>query len=184
MKPINIYALTRVQNPEAIEKLERQMSGRDRLLKVKEWEIDSLKAFSGRLNESMEEGYMLDFFYSFTMPKLGKEFDLLRINDDSVINVELKSGNVPDDLIRKQLLQNKYYISTLGKTMYFFTYVSNTDRLVRLSRSEKLVETTWEELVTVLKSQRECYTGDIEDLFRPRKIPATGVLFNISAEGC
>lgn len=169
MKPINIYALTRVSSPESIEKLERQMSGRDRLLKVKEWEIDSLKAFSKRLNESMDEGFLLDFFYSFTMPKLGKEFDLLRINDDTVINIELKSGNVPDDLIRKQLLQNKYYISTLGKTMYFFTYVSNTDRLVRLSRSEKLVETSWEELVNVLKNQKDCYTGDIEDLFKEDK---------------
>ena len=87
----------------------------------------------------MENAPALNFYYSFVMPKLGKEFDLLRVNEEYVVNVELKSGNVSDETIRKQLLQNRYYLATLGKNMYFYTFISGVDRLVRLSNSGRLV---------------------------------------------
>lgn len=166
MKPINIYALTRVKNPELLGLMERQMSGRSRHLTIKEWEIEGLKTFSEKLGEVLPDAFKLTFFYSFTMPKLGKEFDLLRVNDDCVINIELKSGNVSDEAILKQLTLNRYYLSTLGKNMYSYLYLSNTDRLVRLSRSEKLVDTEWEDLARNLENQTDCYEGDIEDLFK------------------
>ena len=119
MYPINIYALTRMHHTEQLQRLERQLSGRSRLLKIKEWEIDSLKQMCEHLCAVKKEAAGLKFFYSFTMPKLGKEFDLLRVNDNSVINVELKSGAVTDEAALHQLLQNKYYLATLGKSMYF-----------------------------------------------------------------
>ena len=34
----------------------------------------------------------LRFFYSFQIPRLGKEFDLLQIKDEQIVNIELKSG--------------------------------------------------------------------------------------------
>ena len=124
MKPINIYALTRIDNPAHLERLERQMSARRRYLKIKNWEIEGLRSFSEHLNVHMSDANELNFYYSFTMPKLGKEFDLLRVNDDFVVDVELKSGNVTDEVVKKQLVQNKYYLSTLGKNMYFYTFIS------------------------------------------------------------
>ncbi|MBQ7677280.1 MAG: hypothetical protein IJT32_03510 [Lachnospiraceae bacterium] len=104
MKPINIYALTRVGEPERIERLERQLSGRNSFIKVKFWETESLKRFCGHLCACLPEAFAYRFYYSFTLPKLGKEFDLLRVNATSVINIELKSGEVSDDAIKKQLL--------------------------------------------------------------------------------
>ena len=169
MKPINIYALTRLSEPTRLERLERQMSKRKTYLKIKEWELDGLRALCERLEGVMEEASTLNFYYSFVMPKLGKEFDLLRVNEEFVVNVELKSGNVSDETIRNQLLQNRYYLATLGKSMYFYTYISNIDRLVRLSNSGHLVQTDWEELAKVLERQRECYTGHIEELFKEDK---------------
>jgi len=166
MKPINIYTLTRISHASRVAKLERQMSKRKRYLKIKEWELEGLKAFSEKLNAVMEHAPQLNFYYSFVMPKLGKEFDLLRMNEEYVVNVELKSGNVTDETIQKQLLQNRYYLATLGKTMYFYTYVSGADRLVRLSNSGRLIETDWEELAKVLTRQTDCYSGHIEDLFK------------------
>ena len=38
MKSISIYALTRKQNIEHLQKLEQQLSGREHMLKMKEWE--------------------------------------------------------------------------------------------------------------------------------------------------
>ena len=169
MHPINIYELTRVNDYGSMMRLERQMSKRSHILPVKEWELDGIKSLTEHLCNIMKNGSRLDFYYSFIMPKLGKEFDLIRVNDDTVINIELKSGNVSDDTVRVQLLHNKYYLSTLGKTMHFYTYLSVPDRLVRLSRTDKIVDTSWEELASVLSEQKECFTGDIEELFKEDK---------------
>ena len=169
MKPVNIYTLTRITDSKNLERLERQMSGRGSFLKIKEWETKGLKRFSEKLDEYMVDAWDLEFFYSFTMPKLGKEFDLLRVDEESVVNVELKSGNVTDEAIQKQLAQNRYYLATLGKNMYFYTFLSEEDRLLRLSNSGHLVESTWDELATVLARQTDCYRGDIEDLFKEDK---------------
>ena len=89
MIPINIYVLTRLDDTYNQERLERQLSSRSRFLKVKDWEIKGLKTLSERLHDVMDNATSLKFFYSFTMPKLGKEFDLLRISNDSVVNIEL-----------------------------------------------------------------------------------------------
>ena len=166
MKPVNIYTLTRINTPERLMRLERQMSKRSRYLKIKEWETEGLKSFTDNLCEALETAPGLEFYYSFTMPKLGKEFDLIRVCDNSVINIELKSGNVGDEVIRNQLLQNRYYLSTLGLDTHFYTYISNSDRLVRLSNSGKLVETDFEELSVTISEQGACYRGDIEELFK------------------
>ena len=53
------------------------MSGRGYFLKMREWELDSMKAFVRELETHMDEVYALWFFYSFQIPRLGKEFDLL-----------------------------------------------------------------------------------------------------------
>ncbi|MCR5281876.1 MAG: DUF2075 domain-containing protein [Lachnospiraceae bacterium] len=166
MYPINIYALTRMHEEKQLQRLERQLSGRRSLLKIKEWEIDSLKQMCEHLCAVKKEAAGLKFFYSFTMPKLGKEFDLLRVCEGSVINVELKSGPVTEEAVLHQLLQNKYYLATLGKSTYFYTYISQTDTLVRLTGSERLVKADWEELLTALEHQQECYEGPIEELFK------------------
>lgn len=166
MIPINIYNLTRLDDTYNQERLERQLSSRSRFLKVKDWEIKGLRTLSERLYGVTDNATSLKFFYSFTMPKLGKEFDLLRISNDSVVNIELKSGNVSDEVIKRQLIQNRYYLSTLDRTMYSYTYISEADRLVRLTGGGRIIDSTWEELADVLNKQQDCYEGHIEELFR------------------
>lgn len=166
MKPINIYALTRINGTEKWECMERQMSCRTKHIKIKKWELEGLTALCEHLASLISDVSMLEFYYSFTLPRLGKEFDLLRIGANSVLNIELKSKEVSDESIRKQLLLNHYYLSMLNKTPYFFTYISEANRLVRLSHSGRLLDTDWDTLVSVLQGQNECYEGDIEDLFR------------------
>jgi hypothetical protein len=169
MKPINIYALTRLKDSELISKVERQMSGRGRFIKIREWEMEGLRQFSEKLQPVCNDACALTFYYSYTMQKLGKEFDLIRIADDQIVNIELKSGNVSAEAIRNQLIQNRYYLSTLGKPVYYYTYISGQNRLVRLSNSGKLVDSTFEELGVLLDNQNGIYEGDIENLFREDK---------------
>ncbi len=166
MKSISIYTITRNQNIECLQKLERQLSGRTYFLKIREWELDSMKALVRQLEMRLPDVYALRFFYSFQIPRLGKEFDLLQIKDDQIVNVELKSGIVSDEAVRKQLLQNRYYLSVQGKTIQSYTYISSQNRLVRLSNHDHIVEADWEQLCTVLQRQSKDYEGDIEDLFQ------------------
>ena len=134
MKSISIYTITRNQNIEQLQKLERQLSGRDYFLKMREWELESMKALTAELETCMEDVYALRFFYSFQIPRLGKEFDLLQIKEDQIVNIELKSGVVSDEAIRRQLLQNRYYLSVLGRTIHSYTYISSQHRLERQTK--------------------------------------------------
>lgn len=166
MKPINIFLLTRISASDALSRLDRQMSGREKLLKIKEWEMQGLQKFSDTLSERMENAQDLCFYYSFVMPRLGKEFDLLRVSENSVINIELKSGNITEEAIRRQLLKNRYYLTALGKEIHSYTYISNEDRLVKLTNSEKIQDADWSQLIQNLNAQINCYTDDIELLFK------------------
>lgn len=93
-------------------------------------------------------------FYSFQIPRLGKEFDLLQIKEDQIVNIELKSGAVSEEAMRRQLLQNRYYLSVLGKPIRSYTYISSQNRLVRLTNHDHLADTDWEQLCSELQRKR------------------------------
>lgn len=166
MKSISIYAITRKQNIECLQKLERQLSGRTYFLKMREWELESMKALVRELEVHMQDVHALRFFYSFQVPRLGKEFDLLQIKNDQIVNIELKSGKVSDEAVRKQLLQNRYYLSVQRKMIQSYTYISSQERLVRLNNHDHIVEADWDQLCLALQRQSKDYEGDIEDLFQ------------------
>ena len=166
MKAISIYTITRNQNTEYLQKLERQLSGRDVFLKIREWELDSMKALVSELERHMQAVYALRFFYSFQIPRLGKEFDLLQIKEDQIVNIELKSGAVSEEAMRRQLLQNRYYLSVLGKPIRSYTYISSQNRLVRLTNHDHLADTDWEQLCSELQNESEDYKGNAEALFQ------------------
>ena len=96
---------------------------------LKEQEKKDLKSFFDRIRTSLKvlEGYYL----GFTIPQISKEFDILRIGKESVINVELKNEFTTEEKIKKQLKQNKYYLSFLGKDTFHFTYVAKENKLYR-----------------------------------------------------
>ena len=166
MRAISVYTITRNQNTDQLSRLERQLSGRDSFLKIREWELESMKSLVCHLEAHMEEVYALRFFYSFQIPKLGKEFDLLQIKDDQIVNIELKSGAVSDEAICKQLLQNRYYLSVLGRPVHSYTYISSQDRLVKLTGHDHIAEGDWKTLAKTLKKKGCDYTGEIEKLFQ------------------
>ena len=162
------------------------MSGRGYFLKMREWELDSMKAFVRELETHMDEVYALWFFYSFQIPRLGKEFDLLQIREDQIVNVELKSGAVSDEALRKQLIQNRYYLAVQGKTIRSYTYISSQNRLVRLTNHDRIVDADWEQLCADLRDGGKDYEGDVEELFqadRAGAIPEQGIFPDCPAAG-
>ena len=166
MRSISIYALTRNQNTDSLSKLERQLSGREYFLKIREWELQSMKALVRQLESHMTKVCSLRFFYSYQIPKLGKEFDLLQIKDDQIINIELKSGAVSEEAIRKQLMQNRYYLSVLGRSIQSYTYISSQNRLVRLI----LQKPTGQNCADHCKRRAVIIRGILTICFRPNYI--------------
>ena len=109
-------------------------------------------------------------FSTHSDPRLGKEFDLLQIKEKQIVNIELKSGAVSDEAIRKQLLQNRYYLSVLGRNIRSYTYVSSLDRLVRLNNHDHIVEAKWEELCKDLEEESLSIRGILKNYFRQNYI--------------
>ena len=169
MRTINIYTLTRIEKAADLTRADRQMSGRPYFLKIKDWEIHGLKVLADRLYGMLMDISHLNFYYSFTIPKLGKEFDLLRINNDTVINIELKSRNISDDRIKHQLMLNRDYLASLGRSIRSYTYLSGEDRLLRLSNSGNLIEAEWDTLCRDILGQNHCIEDNIEHFFKEEK---------------
>ena len=166
MKSVSIYALTRKQNLSNLSRLECHLSERDRPLKVRAWEIISMRALVDQLEKYMPEVYRLRLFYSFQILRLGKEFDLLQVKKNQIVNIELKSGAVSEDAIRRQLIQNRYYLAILGRPVRSYTYISSQNRLVRLTNHDHIVEAEWEQLCAELQEKSADFSGDLEDLFQ------------------
>ncbi|EKY18026.1 DNA/RNA helicase domain-containing protein [Capnocytophaga sp. oral taxon 324] len=131
---------------------------------LKEQEKKDLKSFFDRIRTSLKvlEGYYL----GFTIPQISKEFDILRIGKESVINVELKNEFTTEEKIKKQLKQNKYYLSFLGKDTFHFTYVAKENKLYKLEK-EDLVLTSFQELSKLLSVQEVEEIENLERLFDP-----------------
>ena len=166
MKSVSIYALTRKQNLSNLSRLECHLSERDRPLKLRAWEINSMRALVDQLEKYMPEVYRLRLFYSFQILRLGKEFDLLQVKKNQIVNIELKSGAVSEDAIRRQLIQNRYYLAILGRPVRSYTYISSQNRLVRLTKHDHIVEAEWEQLCAELQEKSADFSGDLEDLFQ------------------
>ena len=166
MKSISIYAITRKQNLAQLSRMERQLSKREKPLKMREWELDSLKNLVDQLESQMPDVCGLRFFYSFQIPRLGKEFDLLQIKEDQIVNIELKSGAVSEEAMRRQLLQNRYYLSVLGKPIRSYTYISSQNRLVRLTNHDHLADTDWERCAVSCRMKARTIRGMRKHCFR------------------
>ena len=139
---------------------------------LKEREKKDLKSFFDRIRTSLKvlEGYYLEvlegYYLGFTIPQISKEFDILRIGKESVINVELKNEFTTEERIKKQLKQNKYYLSILERASFHFTYVTKEDKLYKLE-NDNLVDASFKELADLLIKQEIEEIENIEKLFEP-----------------
>lgn len=130
-------------------------------------EIDGLNKLCEMLKNIAYDHHIFENYYiNYEIPQIGKEFDILRVGENSVINIELKSQK-NENKILKQLKRNYYYISFLQKDIHCFTFVSNDKEFYFYNNdSDKLETTTIENIVETIKQIKdiEC---DIDGLFAP-----------------
>ncbi len=166
MKAVNLYLLTRQVEPEILSDYEYALSGRDKAIRCRTEEIDMMSMIVDQFARCGAAPYMYDgWFYSFTIPQIGKEFDMLRISDDIVINIELKSQPVELKKVEKQLYQNRYYLGHLNKKIYSFTLIRDYQSLRVLKYEDGIRYSSFDEILG--RIGKDYYAGSIEQLFDP-----------------
>lgn len=133
-------------------------------IEPKEIELEGLQILCEELSEKTDDASIFDnYFFGYTIPQISKEFDLLRLDNHSIVNIELKS-QTNTDRIQTQLLKNRYYLGFLNREIYSFTFVSSDRTFYTLNEHDQLVVADVHDVIIVLRRQFE--TGEVDDLNR------------------
>ena len=167
MNSINLYFLSKIEDCEEFAIYEKRLSMRAQALSVREHERASLHAFVSCASASGASLQDFDsFYYNYSISQIGKEFDLLKITPDSILNIELKSQEIEFDKIETQLRRNKHYLRHLSRQIYSFTYVASTNEVYQLNGGECLDFSDMDTLLNIMHQLSGIYPSDITQLFR------------------
>lgn len=167
MKPVNLLSIICAKHDFEEDFLKLYLANFGIKLKdIKKVEWDSLLAFFKKYKKTAFIKHFENFFWGYEINQISKEFDLLRICEESVINIELKSENTGYE-ISDQLIQNKYYLKSLKRKIINFTYVTSEDKLYKLTDNDELVEADFKDLVLEIDGQEKIFVGNVNDLFEP-----------------
>ncbi|WP_255507920.1 ATP-binding protein [Lysinibacillus sp. BW-2-10] len=135
--------------------------------KIRLSELDDLKSLVDEMQKNTSNYNIYNnFYYGFMINRIGKEFDLLRIGQSSVVNIELKRES-NEEKITRQLLQNDYYLKFLDKEVHNFTFVSSTKKLYMLMDNHVIKEVQMDRLIERLEEQQLIHIEDLDDVFDP-----------------
>lgn len=107
-----------------------------------------------------------NFFLSFTIEQIGKEFDLIKLDKDNlVLNIELKSEEVGVKAIQNQLEKNRYYLKHLAPDVRLYTFVETGKELYKYT-SKGLQLVGVEDLKDTMQLFQESLGENLESLFQ------------------
>lgn len=99
-----------------------------------------------RCRDGIFSGYFLGAKYTGVV---SEEFDMLRFSNRKIINIELKSTQIPEDKILRQLKRHFYLLSSISSDMEvsLYTFVSETEMLYKFNgETEELLPISFEQL--------------------------------------
>ena len=143
------------------------MAQRSKKSKVKLHEFSGIKTLVDLL---LESGVAIEsfenFFTSYKIEQINKEFDLLKIDKDNlVLDIELKSEDVGQDAIQEQLEQNRYYLKHIAPDVRLYTFVDSSKELYRYTEFG-LECVGIENLKDSMQLFENSLSRDIESLFK------------------
>ena len=166
MKPINIVSLIHAKKDLSDRNFRSYIKNFDLSPKMRETELADVATLIEELQalgaSTRDFNY---FFVGYTIERISKEFDLLRIGQNYILNIELKQEGT-QERIHRQLLQNAHYLRFLSVPTYNFTFVTSTKTLYKLVDGE-LQQVQLNELVTLLTMQQVELEASLDDLFDP-----------------
>ncbi|MGI6710890.1 MAG: DNA/RNA helicase domain-containing protein [Bacilli bacterium] len=163
MRAVNLCDVISISNAEIRDEYIKYICDFDTNKTIKDEEIQSLISFLECLN--LQRKIFDGFFYSYSIPQIGKEFDLIKIKGDSILNIELKSKIASIDTIKQQLSKNLLYFNVFKGKKYLFCFVQNTKKLYKYS-DDILKMANFEELKNVLNEFITNYSIEINNFFQ------------------
>jgi DNA transposition AAA+ family ATPase len=162
LRPANILSISQTSDNSV---LEAYMTFLD--ICLKEHEVDCLKNLCNALVTigapiDIFDGYYLDY----EIPQISKEFDLLRIGSNKVIDIEIKTEATAEK-VKKQLLKNKYYLTYLNRPIELYAYVESQNILYFIDENDYISQISLGCLVKSLSEQVDIFTGNLDELFNP-----------------
>lgn len=124
-------------NEEEIKKYLRYNGVR----KFDECDIVSLKMIINKLNSD----YLNDFNVSYIVDRLDKEFDLVKLDESNIVNIELKTSrrDVTQCVDNYKLLKNEYD----NREITIYCYESDNDHIYYLDyKNRKFIKTSFEKV--------------------------------------
>ncbi|MBQ9014959.1 MAG: ATP-binding protein [Firmicutes bacterium] len=167
-RPVNLYLLSRIPGEQSFNNIYRHTARTAAHPKTPSHEIESLRSLADQLTaEGVTAAEMDGFFFSYSIPQIGKEFDLLRFGGGVCLSIELKSQPVPLTQIRSQLLRNRHYLAHLGMEMQLFTFVSETRQCYQLTGGDVLAAVSAADIAKAVRGSCGAFLTEIDGLFRP-----------------
>lgn len=171
MKPVNLLSV--IQSFLYMERslFQKFMNhyGIDILKGIRDYELEGIKKLLEELLKHKDISITDGYYLGYSIPQIGKEFDLLRFGDNNIINIEIKSESTLDK-INKQQIRNRYYLSFLNKELHIYTYISNEHKLYKLiigATDSTTQEVQVSELFDRLAEQLVVTYTNIDEIFNP-----------------
>ena len=166
MKAINLYILSRYSDAKNYTKYYGAMSESEKAERYSQQEINSLKALVDTLLAAGAKPELFEnYFYGFEIPQIGKEFDILKVGNDCLLNIELKS-RMDEEKAREQLVKNQFYLRHLSdRKQSFVTFDAQNGRLFELTEERALRPISGKKLIERMEAVTKAYEEGIEKLF-------------------
>ena len=131
---------------------------------IKDYELDGIEGLINNIfKHTADITVTSNYYLGYSIPQIGKEFDLLRFGTNYLVNIEIKTKSSPEKILKQQV-KNKYYLSFLEKETHIYTYVLNENKLYKLmiDKSGPITrEIDFHELCDDLSSQKIMYLNHI-----------------------
>lgn len=165
VKPVNLTSMVHARETLGVGSFEAYLKHYGIALRKGEIDdiyylVNALTALGAPINS------VGDFFVSYRIPQIGKEFDLLRFGPDAVLNIELKSER-DDAKILRQLIRNKYYLSATGRAVVNLTFVSNPVTVLALDGNNQIKVVGPDAIYDAIKTIGNEEINRIDDMFDP-----------------
>lgn len=170
MRNINILSIIEAYRKLSNTLFQKLMNSYGITSGIKNYELNGIESFVDELLKANNNISIVNRYYlGYSIPQIGKEFDLLRFGHNYIINIEIKTESSIEKILKQQQ-KNKYYLSFLNKPLHIYTFISNENKLYKLvirNNGDEIEEITFNELCNILMSQEVVTFNNIDDLFNP-----------------
>ena len=164
MKTINILSLVQAYSTLDQKSYANFLHHHD--IYIKNDEVGDLSQLVSVLYPLCNSDIFNKFYVGYKIPQIGKEFDLLRLGRDFIVNIELKRTS-SEEKLKKQLFRNRYYLTPIGKPVYTFSFISDINKLYFLNDNNGVQWVDFSYLKQVLEGQTIDNIDNIDKLFNP-----------------